>query len=600
MNKLLPSVPTYVRLPLRFDADRLSAELGQLDSEAWVAHFNAGEHSGGWSGVALIASDGDAKKLYPDDENGSARATPYLAALAYFREVLSQFLCPILSARLLKLLPGGRIYEHRDYGIGFEAGRIRLHIPIQTGERVRFVLGGRQVRMSPGETWYLDFEQLHHVDNDGETDRVHLVLDCVSNEWLSDLVMRAAAQNPVDPTLGVEHASPLDAFRLRVMQDPGLAVHLQRCVSLDQFVTVANELAQAQGFHLQSGELEAALRGAARGGHGLTMSEAPALSGWIPAHVSWRDGQPRVEWCWLGSRRLVEPFFEDSVARARREPFSRFLRPVTSLDALERGLTHRPGAPIAGIIAHVSRCGSTLVSRMLGGISSVVAISEPPPFDSVLREGPVDLDRAQRVRWLRVMTGALAQPREGGETAAILKLDSWHLPQLPLLREAFPGVPVVILYRDPVEVLVSHMKQPGIQMVPGMVGAPFDEVSMAGVDPVEFRARILGMLFEAAAREAGHATLVSYSDLPDAVVARLVPLFGLDLAPGDLRAVREVQGRDAKNPSLGFSPDHSRKQGEATEKLRHLAERWSGDAYRFLEDARLGKRPDSQRGIWTI
>ena len=48
-----------------------------------------------------------------------------------------------------------------------------------------------------------------------------------------------------------------------------------------------------------------------------------------------------------------------------------------------------------------------------------------------------------------------------------VKFDSWNTLDLALIRRAFPDVPWIFLYRDPVEVIVSHMRQRGSQMIPG-------------------------------------------------------------------------------------------------------------------------------------
>jgi hypothetical protein len=594
--------PSRVRLPLRFDASRLGADLQEIAPSEWVPHFNSAEHNGGWSGLALLAPNGDETRLYPEDGAGSGRGTKVLERCAYLRETLDRFQCPILAARLLRLSPGGRIYEHRDYGLGFDSGRIRIHIPILTGAGVRFVLGGHRVTMAPGEVWYLDFEQPHQVDNDGQTDRVHLVLDCACNEWLRDRLV--AGDKPLDvveagPAFSAAAVSPLDAFRRRILGHPSLCTALQGCRDSDAFSALASELARQLGFAVSIGEVEAAGRAATRGGGRLPMVGALGLEGWIPSHVECR-GEGEVEWCWLGRRRFLEPFFSDSILRARREPFSRFLRPVNSFEALERLSSDRPGLPLRGWIAHVSRCGSTLVSRMLSSLSSLVVLSEPAPLDVLLTKGHPEMNHQRRVGLIHAMMQALSQPREGLETGVILKLDSWHLKSLSLLREAFPEVPGVILYRDPVEVLVSQMRQPGMQMVPGMTGAPFDGVPIEGLSPIEYRARIMGRLFEAAANEGENATVVSYAELPNAVRTRLVPLFGLEPTSGDLSLMLEIQGLDAKNPGLEFAADSAHKQMEATPELRDLAERWAGAAFRSLEVLRREQLQGNQRSSVRI
>jgi hypothetical protein len=45
--------------------------------------------------------------------------------------------------------------------------------------------------MAEGECWYLNVNQPHRVENRGSADRVHLVLDCVVDEWLRALFARA-------------------------------------------------------------------------------------------------------------------------------------------------------------------------------------------------------------------------------------------------------------------------------------------------------------------------------------------------------------------------------------------------------------------------
>jgi quercetin dioxygenase-like cupin family protein len=42
--------------------------------------------------------------------------------------------------------------------------------------------------MHEGELWYLDFSQKHRVENNGATDRIHLVMDCKVNDWLVEII----------------------------------------------------------------------------------------------------------------------------------------------------------------------------------------------------------------------------------------------------------------------------------------------------------------------------------------------------------------------------------------------------------------------------
>ena len=112
-------------------------------------------------------------------------------ACACFRSVVDRFECDKESIRLLRLAPGSRIKEHSDRGAGYSSGSFRIHVPVSTNPRVRFVVGGAEVRMEPGGCWYADFGLPHSVSNDGVTDRIHLVIDAVRNPW-TDALFREA------------------------------------------------------------------------------------------------------------------------------------------------------------------------------------------------------------------------------------------------------------------------------------------------------------------------------------------------------------------------------------------------------------------------
>ena len=177
---------TSLKLPFRFDPERLTADLGLIAADEWVAHFNKGIYEGDWSGVALRSVGGQAMQLYPDPTATERFAdTETLGRCPYYREVLAAFQCPLTSVRLLRLRAGSSIAEHRDYRLGYEDGEVRLHVPIVTDPGVAFFLAGERVPMAAGECWYLNVNLPHRVENRSRIDRIHLVIDCVVNEWLA-------------------------------------------------------------------------------------------------------------------------------------------------------------------------------------------------------------------------------------------------------------------------------------------------------------------------------------------------------------------------------------------------------------------------------
>jgi GNAT superfamily N-acetyltransferase len=192
---IAPVMPDAVKLPLRFDATRMQADLARIMADEFVPHFNAAYYQGDWSAVPLRSLGGRTDQIYPDPTARNAFAdTPLLARCPYISEVLMTLLCPLQSVRFLRLKVGSVIKEHRDHELGFEDGEVRLHIPVITNPEVEFVLNQIRVVMNEGECWYLNVNQPHRVANRGPTDRIHLVIDCVVNDWLRDRLLAAAAE----------------------------------------------------------------------------------------------------------------------------------------------------------------------------------------------------------------------------------------------------------------------------------------------------------------------------------------------------------------------------------------------------------------------
>lgn len=178
-----------LKLPLVFDPPKLQADLRQILDGEYLPHFNTRYYEGDWSVVPLRSVGGVANQIYPDPTKGNEFAdTPLLERCAYIKDALAAFQCPLLSARFLRLAVGSIIKEHRDYNLSVEDGEARLHIPVMTNPEVEFFLNGERVIMNEGECWYLNLNLKHRVANRGKTDRIHLVVDCVVNDWFRNLL----------------------------------------------------------------------------------------------------------------------------------------------------------------------------------------------------------------------------------------------------------------------------------------------------------------------------------------------------------------------------------------------------------------------------
>ena len=175
------------KLPFQFSEEKLRKDFEICRSEEFSEHYNTKDYSGSWKVIALRSPDGTHKNIDANSIYGGFADTELLNRCRYFREVLAKFECEKASVRLLNLSAGSVIKEHKDLGLGYEDGIFRIHIPIITNTRVRFYFEDNRFLMRAGESWYGNFNISHRVENKGETDRIHLVMDCLRNEWSDKL-----------------------------------------------------------------------------------------------------------------------------------------------------------------------------------------------------------------------------------------------------------------------------------------------------------------------------------------------------------------------------------------------------------------------------
>ena len=173
-----------LKLPFSFDVRAMQDDLRNFTPEDWTPHFNTQYYEGDWSGIALRAAENAHVALYPDPTAETYVDTGAMARCPSVAAVLGRFECGTESVRFLRLGAGASIREHRDHRLSLEDGLARVHIPVQTSPDVEFYLAGERVDMREGEAWYLNFNLPHHVTNRSTEERIHLVVDCVANEWL--------------------------------------------------------------------------------------------------------------------------------------------------------------------------------------------------------------------------------------------------------------------------------------------------------------------------------------------------------------------------------------------------------------------------------
>ena len=158
----------------------------------WSPHFNTYHYEGEWTVLPLRSPGGHHEQIIPDLMSEDFYIdTPLMKSCPAIRQFLDSLECPVMSVRLLNLKSGAVIKEHRDHELAFEHGEARLHIPIFTNDQVEFHIQDERIPMQPGDCWYINANLPHRVANYGPSDRIHLVIDCVVNDWLQNLFDRS-------------------------------------------------------------------------------------------------------------------------------------------------------------------------------------------------------------------------------------------------------------------------------------------------------------------------------------------------------------------------------------------------------------------------
>ena len=274
----------------------------------------------------------------------------------------------------------------------------------------------------------------------------------------------------------------------------------------------------------------------------------------------------------IAAGELRDAFMQETVVRvAAAESF-------TQIERRDLGKAGASTAP-AGIVFHVARCGSTLVSQVLKQHGQCVVYSEPLPFNELLLP-PHAYPRAELVAAVRSLGDAFAS--HAGQPY-VLKLSSWNTLFCDIVAEAFPTTPWVLCLRDPVEVAVSLVARPPGWMQ-GNEGAA--SVLRRAVDPAgaaqssaEFAARLYGAFCAAACRlDPARGRLLDYAELPDAIWRMVAPHFGFAVDEVQRKRMLQEARADAKAPlgkAQAFTADAASKQAAATPELRAAIEQFA-------------------------
>lgn len=219
-----------IKLPIRFCAETLAAEVRTLPPEAWEPHP---QRFPGNEAVPLVTPAGQLS----NDFAGPMEPTKYLLQSPYMMQAMAEIDAVWGRGRLMGLGSGAEVPVHVDANYYWRT-HIRLHIPAITSPAVDFHCADQRVNMAAGECWIFDTFRPHQVLNRGTEQRIHLVFDTVGGDRLWDLIDAAGCAEERDPIFIEPSNAPHAALKFeqynypKVMSPWELRCHLDEITSL--------------------------------------------------------------------------------------------------------------------------------------------------------------------------------------------------------------------------------------------------------------------------------------------------------------------------------------------------------------------------------
>jgi hypothetical protein len=292
--------------------------------------------------------------------------------------------------------------------------------------------------------------------------------------------------------------------------------------------------------------------------HADLVSVEVLAQDWIPYAYHARSNE--ISWC-LPQGRAVQPFYDEYISHCRQ--VNAFVSPRSSLNSLLHYAKQLPALPVpSGFIFHLSRCGSTLISGCLAQLEQCSVLSESPLLTDILLAGEMAVSKKKSL--LRLCLHLQGRP-SSERPHVIVKWNAWDIFYWDLLREIWPQVPVLLLTRDPVEILASHSKSTGRHMSGDPALGHVHPVlggNAAKASPLDFRVQVLRELMAEMLRVSAESGvfLLDYAELDEAALVKIGPLFDICLSPHQRMELRQRLTLNSKSPMVMFQSDGAQKR----------------------------------------
>ena len=293
------------------------------------------------------------------------------------------------------------------------------------------------------------------------------------------------------------------------------------------------------------------------------------INNWYPVKLYQEGDGLKCKWKYFKGIDFTDPFFDDTILRAGSLEINyNQYKPVSDLSILIEWADNINTVEPTLFIFHVSRCGSTLLTQLLGLSDQHIVLSEVPFIDDILKQLNIDewLTNTEYQAILKAAINLYGRRFNIKQEKLFIKTDSWHLYYLPLFRLLYPSTPFLLLFRNPEEVLHSQQKKRGMHAVPGLIANSILRIKDYTSDIVNFDIHLITVLesyFKSMIKIAQNdklSYLANYNEGIEQIIIKVAGLINVEFNEKYRNLINERGRYNAKFPDQLFEEEHTKKE----------------------------------------
>jgi len=259
---------------------------------------------------------------------------------------------------------------------------------------------------------------------------------------------------------------------------------------------------------------------------------------------------------------------------------------------------------VTAVAFHETRCGSTLVANSMIAMDPEKhrAYSESPPPVKAIHICGENFDRCSQKQAATIVKDVIylmSRSDDHREERVFFKFQSITSKMIPTFLMAFPEVPWMYVYRDPVQVMMSHVKDdPSLRRTICTKSRRFppeavNEIAIrhgrrgaSALDAIEYCAAHIAQLTEAGVRSLNDMAIpVRYDQLPSMMWETIMPkIFGRPMKQSEIDNLETIsksysKGGFHKRKEGEFKGDSEQKEKKASDEVRKAAKEFLKESF---------------------